>query len=84
MSRPICNLGHHMIEDHATSEHLAADPGSIRPRDGEFSGFFEWSPDQLTFEKVRSYQLHLISRGLQAQTVNRINCGCGVSTPHAA
>jgi site-specific recombinase XerD len=39
-----------------------------------FSAFFGRSPDKLTFEDVRTYQLHLISRGLQAQTVNQIIC----------
>jgi len=39
-----------------------------------FSLFFRRSPDKLTFEDVRTYQLHLISRGLQAQAVNQIAC----------
>ena len=39
-----------------------------------FSLFFRRSPDKLNFEDVRTYQLHLISRGLQAQAVNQIAC----------
>jgi site-specific recombinase XerD len=39
-----------------------------------FSLFFRRSPDKLTFEDVRTYQLHLISRGLQAQAINQIAC----------
>ena len=39
-----------------------------------FSLFFRRSPDKLTFEDVRTYQLQLISRGLQAQAVNQIAC----------
>jgi integrase/recombinase XerD len=39
-----------------------------------FSLFFRRSPDKLTFEDARTYQLHLISRGLQAQTINQIIC----------
>ncbi len=39
-----------------------------------FSLFFRRSPDTLTFEDVRTYQLHLVSRGLQAQTINQIIC----------
>ena len=29
-----------------------------------FSKFFQQSPEKLTFEHVREYQLHLVSRGL--------------------
>jgi site-specific recombinase XerD len=39
-----------------------------------FSLFFRRSPDKLTFDNVRTYQLHLVSRGLQAQTINQIIC----------
>jgi integrase-like protein len=34
-----------------------------------FSLHFGKSPDKLTFEHVREYQLHLASRGLQAATI---------------
>lgn len=39
-----------------------------------FSKFFGRSPDKLTFEDVRTYQLHLVSRGLQAATIIPIMC----------
>jgi integrase/recombinase XerD len=39
-----------------------------------FSAFFRRSPDKLTFEDVRTYQLYLVSRGLKAQTINQIIC----------
>lgn len=39
-----------------------------------FSKHFGKSPDQLTFEDVRNYQLHLVSRGLQAATIIPIMC----------
>ena len=39
-----------------------------------FSLFFRRSPEDLTFEDVRDYQLHLVSRGLQATTINQIMC----------
>jgi integrase/recombinase XerD len=39
-----------------------------------FSLHFMKSPDKLTFENVREYQLHLISRGLQAATIVPIMC----------
>ena len=39
-----------------------------------FSKFFRQSPDKLTFEHVREYQLHLVSRGLGVQATNQIMC----------
>lgn len=39
-----------------------------------FSRFFRQSPDKLTFEDVRNYQLHLVSRGLGVQAINQIMC----------
>ena len=39
-----------------------------------FSKFFRKSPDKLTFEHVRDYQLHLGSRGLGVQAINQIMC----------
>jgi len=39
-----------------------------------FSLHFGRSPDKLTFEDVRTYQLHLASRGLGAQAINQIMC----------
>jgi site-specific recombinase XerD len=39
-----------------------------------FSAFFGRSPDTLTFEDVRAYRLHLISRDLKPQTINQIVC----------
>jgi integrase/recombinase XerD len=48
-----------------------------------FSKYFGKSPDKLTFEDVRTYQLHLISRGLQAATIIPIMCAirffCGTT-----
>src|SRR5918993_5472586 len=34
-----------------------------------FSAYHGRSPDQLTFEDVRDYQLHLIARGLKASSI---------------
>jgi Phage integrase, N-terminal SAM-like domain len=39
-----------------------------------FSLYCRRSPDKLTFEDVRDYQLHLVSRGLEATTINQIMC----------
>jgi integrase/recombinase XerD len=40
----------------------------------DFSEFYKRSPDKLTFEDVRNYQLHLLSRGLQVATTIPIMC----------
>ena len=40
-----------------------------------FSRHFMKSPDNLTFENVREYQLHLILRGLQTASIIPIMCG---------
>src|SRR5271154_3172241 len=37
-----------------------------------FSAFHRRSPDKLTFEDVRDYRLHLISRGLKPNSINPI------------
>jgi integrase len=39
-----------------------------------FSLYFRRSPDVLTFEDVRAYQLHQVSRGLEATTFNQVMC----------
>ena len=39
-----------------------------------FSKHFGRSPDKLTFEHVREYQLCLVNRGLGAQALNQIMC----------
>jgi integrase/recombinase XerD len=39
-----------------------------------FSRHFGKSPDKLSFEDVRKYQLHLVSRGQQAATIVPIMC----------
>lgn len=39
-----------------------------------FSKHFGRSPDKLTFEDVRTYQVHLVSRGLGPQALNQIMC----------
>jgi hypothetical protein len=54
-----------------------------------FSLHFGKSPDKLSFEDVRKYQLHLVSRGLQAATTIPIMCvrffyGTTLGRPKAA
>ena len=40
-----------------------------------FSAFHGRSPDQLSFEDVRDYQLHLVARGLKATSICQIMSG---------
>jgi hypothetical protein len=47
----------------------------------DFSAFHGRSPDELTLEDVRDYQLHLVARGLKASTICPIMRPCASSTP---
>lgn len=38
------------------------------------AGYFGAPPDTLSFEDVRDYRLHLVSRGLKVATINQIMC----------
>jgi hypothetical protein len=59
---------------HGSSQHVTEHAkGHIRAVKN-FSKHFGKSPDKLTFEDVRTYQLHLVSRGLQAATIIPIMC----------
>ena len=40
----------------------------------KFSAYFGGSPDQLTLEDVRTYQVHLASRGIAWATLNQVVC----------
>ncbi len=40
----------------------------------KFSRFFDRSPDQLTLEDVRTYQVHLASRGIAWSSLNKAVC----------
>jgi site-specific recombinase XerD len=39
----------------------------------DFSAFHGRSPDELTLEDIRDYQLHLVARGLKASTISQIS-----------
>ncbi len=74
MSKPISPLRQRMIDDMKLRNMSAATQGAYIRAVKNLSMFFARSPDQLTFEDVRSYQLHLLSRGLQAATIVPIMC----------
>ena len=63
-----------MIDDMSLRNMSPATQGAYIRAVKNLSIFFARAPDQLTFEDVRSYQLHLVSRGLQAATIVPIMC----------
>lgn len=63
-----------MLDDMKLRNMSPATQGAYIRAVKNLSVFFARSPDQLTFEDVRSYQLHLVSRGLQAATIVPIMC----------
>ena len=74
-NRPISPLRQRMIED-MTIRNLAPTTQKIYlAAVRRFSLYFHCSPDKLSFENVRIYQLHLISRKLQPTTINAIMGG---------
>jgi integrase/recombinase XerD len=74
MTTQISPLRQRMLDDMAI-RNMAAGTQTIYIRSVKnFSLFFQRSPDKLTFDDVRKYQLHLFSRGLQPQTINQIMC----------
>ena len=66
MSNQMTPLRRRMIDDMAI-QHVAEHAEGLHPCRQEFQQHFGKSPDKLTFEDVRTYQLHLVSRGLQGQ-----------------
>jgi len=74
MTEPMTPLRRRMIDDMAIRNMSPLTQGAYVRAVKNFSLFFKRSPDQLTFEDVRTYQVHLFSQGLQAPTVNQIIC----------
>jgi integrase/recombinase XerD len=67
-------LRQRMIDDMKVRNMSALTRGAYVRAVKTFAVFHGRSPDKLNFEDVRTYQLHLISRGLQPQTLNQIIC----------
>ena len=68
MTKQVSPLRQRMIDDMAMRNMSPATQGAYVRAVRNLSRFFRRSPDELTFDDVREYQLHLISRGLQAAT----------------
>jgi site-specific recombinase XerD len=74
MTEQVSPLRQRMIDD-MTIRNMAVNTQKAYIRAvANFSKHFGKSPDKLTFEHVRKYQLHLVSRGLQAATIIPIIC----------
>jgi len=74
MTERITPLRQRMIDDMKLRNMAALTQTAYVRSVKNFSAFFRRSPDKLNFEDVRTYQLHLVSRGLQPQTINQIIC----------
>ena len=57
-------LRRRMHRGHDGPQPLAGDAAILRPRGSKFSRFFGRSPETLTLEDVRTYQVHLASKGV--------------------
>ena len=75
MSQQISALRQRMIDDMTIRNMSPLTQKAYVRAVKNFSKHFGKSPDQLTFEHVREYQLHLGSRGLGVQAINQIMCG---------
>ena len=74
MNVQVTPLRQRMIDDMAIRNMSPLTQKSYVRAIKNFSKFFQRSPDKLTFEHVREYQLHLVSRGLGVQASNQIMC----------
>jgi integrase/recombinase XerD len=74
MSVQVTPLRQRMIDDMAIRDMSPLTQKAYVRAVKNFSLHFRRSPDVLTFEDVRAYQLHLVSRGLEATTINQVMC----------
>lgn len=72
MSQQISPLRQRMIEDMTIRNMSPSTQKIYVAAVANFSIFHRRSPDKLTFEDVRDYRLHLISRGLKPNSINPI------------
>lgn len=74
MTETMTPLRRRMIDDMKLRNMSTLTQGAYVRAVQNFSLHFKRSPDRLTFEDARAYQLHLVARGLQPQTINQIVC----------
>jgi integrase/recombinase XerD len=80
MAQTITPLRRRMLDDMKLRNMAAGTRRSYVHSVAGFSAFHGRSPDELTLEDVRDYQLHLVARGLKAssiwtQTVMKVDRG---------
>ena len=73
---PIAAAAHDRGQEPA--QHVARHPARLRQCGEELQRLFGRPPDKLTSEDVRTYELHLVSRGLKPRTINPILCALRV------
>ncbi len=69
-TRPISPLRQRMVEDMAIRRMAPGTQAAYPSAVSEFSQHFGRSPDQLGYEEVRAWQLHLVQSGLATGAVN--------------
>src|SRR5260370_11612435 len=74
MSKQISPLRQRMIDDMQIRNMSPLTQRAYVYAIKNFSAFSRCSPDKLTFEHVRKYQIHLVSRGLKPSSINPILC----------
>jgi hypothetical protein len=74
MTKEVSRLRQRMIDDMKIRNMSPNTQSAYIRAVKNFSLHFGKSPDKLTLEHVREYQLHLVSRGLQAATIIPIMC----------
>src|ERR1700758_1299737 len=90
MTEHVSPLRQRMIDDMKLRNMSANTQKAYIRAVANFSKHFGKSPDRLTFEQVREYQLHLVARVLQAATIIPIMCairffyGTTLGQPNAA
>ena len=74
MTKPTTPLRQRMIDDMAIRNMSPLTQAAYIRAVAKFAAHYHKSPDQLTFEDVRSYQVHLLGRGLKTATIIPILC----------
>src|SRR5919106_6074616 len=69
MNQPITPLRQRMLDDMTLRNMAASTRQTYVHAVASFSAFHGRSPDQLSLEDVRDYQLHLVARGLKASSI---------------
>jgi site-specific recombinase XerD len=71
-TQPVTPLRQRMLDDMKLRNMAASTRRSYVHSVAGFSAYHGRSPDRLTFEDVRDYQLHLVARGLKASTICQV------------